>query len=455
MVRQIHFHVLPTFTIIIAQLIRRRCLLLDRSSSPAKLKSVMPDVAGTSYYTPFWAGIENNWFRDPAIEAVWKPEYDKLVEQLVEKHAPYIYPFAHEILSEVDRESGTSFARANQNHDYFILTRAYQLPQTRQKWLDAIEREKTHVFVCPVCATQIYALHLHPNLIREHGTNPPWCRTCNDVSKRFGRRWDDEIKGRLGKLVRHADDLRACDICFASFKFPKDDFKFGSFGGRIADLVYPNLFARICPNCFEEAFRDHSRGSTQRHLDDLYQLFILIGKVPTQDFESLYYIFKEKDHILELTCLLRKMRKPWGYADEFGSYFAALIKAGVLPEGSRKMTIGTMTLSKDGHLCFSLPEKEIDDFLHVEGIAHEKEVYYPGSALRADWEVFGGRVRTFIEYFGLMNNQDYARKAKEKTQIALTSGIELIALFPNSDWKVRILNWKSESATIAQDRPGV
>jgi len=32
----------------------------------------MNAVAGRSFYTPFWAGIENNWYRNLAIDAVWK-----------------------------------------------------------------------------------------------------------------------------------------------------------------------------------------------------------------------------------------------------------------------------------------------------------------------------------------------------------------------------------------------
>jgi len=69
---------------------------------------MMDEITGRSFYTPFWAGIETNWYKNAAIDAVWKPRYDRLVEELVKNRAPYIYPFAREILLVVDEENGTS-----------------------------------------------------------------------------------------------------------------------------------------------------------------------------------------------------------------------------------------------------------------------------------------------------------------------------------------------------------
>lgn len=242
--------------------------------------------------------------------------------------------------------------------------------------------------------------------------------------------------------MTHLGEARPCDICGTSFSLAEHIFTYYSFGSKAVDLLYPNLFANICSDCFAKAFVDYKGGSPRERLTALYELFLLVEKVPTQDFENLFYLYRDKESIVKLVSLLQRMRTPSGYADEFGSFFAALVKSGVLPEGSKKMVIGTMTLSKDGHLCLSLPEKEIDDFLLTEGIAHDKEVSYPGCAFRADWELFGSNARTFVEYFGLMSNPDYAAKAKVKTEIALAAGIELIAMLPGTDWKAVILNWK-------------
>lgn len=94
-----------------------------------------------------------------------------------------------------------------------------------------------------------------------------------------------------------------------------------------------------------------------------------------------------------------------------------------------------MVSAKDGHLCLSIEEKEIDDFLYTHNIRHEKEIYYPDSSMRADWEIFDYSKRVFIEYFGLMNNKDYAEKVKNKAFIAARWDIELIELYPSNEWR--------------------
>ncbi|MGO9246565.1 MAG: hypothetical protein ACLP0A_02890 [Verrucomicrobiia bacterium] len=244
--------------------------------------------------------------------------------------------------------------------------------------------------------------------------------------------------------MAHVKGARVCDICATSFTLEQHIFTYHTFGGKFVDLLYPNLFANVCAVCFEKAFNDYRGGSPQERLTALYDLFLLIGKVPTKDFDNLFYLFRDKGSLVRLVTVLQRMRTPSGYSAEFGTFFAALVRAGVLPEGSKKMVIGTMTLSKDGHLCLSLPEKEIDDFLFLEGIPHSKEVHYPDSPLRTDWELFGATARTFVEYFGLMTNPDYAARANEKIEIASAKGIDLIALFPDTDWKEKLLNWKKD-----------
>ncbi len=405
-----------------------------------------------SFYTPFWAGIENDWYRNPEIDAVWKPDYDKLVEQLVIKYAPYIYPFAKEVLSVIDQENQTSFAAQRNNNAYYVLTRAHQMARTRELWLDAVEREKNRIYVCPVCKSETQALRIHPDIIREYGTNPPWCRTCNYVVRRYTKFWGDDTKRKLGDVMSRLSVPRNCDICTQSFSLEEDVFTYDSFGGKAVDLLYPNLFANICPVCFKKAFDDYKSGTRADQLRNLYQLFLLIGKIPTRDFGSLFFLFRERQPIVKLVSLLHEIRTPEGYEKEFGSLFAALVKAGVLPEGSKKMVIGTMVLAKDGHLCLSMVEKQIDDFLFESGIKHDKEVHYPSCDYRTDWELFGGNTRTFVEYFGLMSNFDYATKAALKQVMAAEAKINLIALYPETAWKEVLLRWTemSEQKSVRQ-----
>jgi len=111
----------------------------------------------------------------------------------------------------------------------------------------------------------------------------------------------------------------------------------------------------------------------------------------------------------------------------FGTWLQALIDARILEDDVRRTSRGIQCIAKDGHVCLSIGEKTIDDFLYTNGIVHKKEPYYPEGKYRADFEVNG----VFIEYFGLTGNSDYDTKTKLKQRLCKKYGIELISLFPN------------------------
>lgn len=117
---------------------------------------------------------------------------------------------------------------------------------------------------------------------------------------------------------------------------------------------------------------------------------------------------------------------------ECGSWLEALTLAGIL-EGTRATPRGTMCLAKDGHLCRSIGEKTIDDWLYDRGIEHEVEPrwplhseYNPNGLKRADWKV--GEI--FIEYAGLMGDDAYEKRLLGKQRLAESFDIELIILKP-------------------------
>ncbi|MFD4861016.1 hypothetical protein [Streptomyces atratus] len=104
--------------------------------------------------------------------------------------------------------------------------------------------------------------------------------------------------------------------------------------------------------------------------------------------------------------------------------------AGLLTDGVRT-SMGTATTAADGHLCRSLFERHVDDFLHHWGVAHEPEPAYPRhqelntTGLRADWRLADG---TFVEALGLMAKEAYAAKVARKRELARNHGLRLVTV---------------------------
>jgi len=119
---------------------------------------------------------------------------------------------------------------------------------------------------------------------------------------------------------------------------------------------------------------------------------------------------------------------------KFGSWFKALAETGALPNGVLTTARGIRCLAQDGHTCHSLDEQRIDDWLTTHHLDHEREPIYPShpslnpkGKRRADWKVQD----TFIEYFGLIGDQDYEKKMDEKIFLAQQFKINLIAVYPS------------------------
>jgi hypothetical protein len=397
-----------------------------------------------SYYGPAFANIQSGWYMNTSdpnyaadrnlIKAVWDSSCDEIIRKYVSLYGTFFTAFDEDILVEVERATGTTLKDHVRYYMYFFATRAWEMEDTKRQWLLSHREMACRSYRCTTCESTNHLEEAHPELIRRHGVDLRVCRTCDYVLRRYDGLGQDVLQ-HAPSLMRSLAETRLCELCRHSFDLQGHTFTYASSGSKFVDLLYPNLFARVCPRCFEGAFRDYRRGGRQTHLAHLYELFLLTGRVPTQDFDSLFYSCRDHDSILRLIELLKRTRTPWGYAEEFGSFFAALVASGILPEGSKKMMIGTMVLAKDGHVCLSIPEKEVDDFLCDHNVAHDKEVRYPDCNFRCDWEVFAGRDRrVFIEYFGLMGNPDYARRAHEKIALAGSVGIELVALYPDTDW---------------------
>ena len=118
----------------------------------------------------------------------------------------------------------------------------------------------------------------------------------------------------------------------------------------------------------------------------------------------------------------------------YGSWFEGLAHSGCLPDGVLVGPRGYKCLARDGHVCRSLDEQYIDNWLFEHGVAHECEPRYPrhealnSTGLIADWKV--GDV--YIEYFGLVGETAYNAKMVRKQLLAEALGLRLVSILPSN-----------------------
>lgn len=121
-------------------------------------------------------------------------------------------------------------------------------------------------------------------------------------------------------------------------------------------------------------------------------------------------------------------REMWGIYQParkyFGTWNNAIIVAGFKPN---PIMFSDKCVAQDGHICDSVAEKVIDDYLYKKGIAHERNTCYPKGEYTFDFRI--GSI--FVEYFGLAgehNRYDELRKIKQR--IARKFNLHLIKIYP-------------------------
>ncbi len=117
----------------------------------------------------------------------------------------------------------------------------------------------------------------------------------------------------------------------------------------------------------------------------------------------------------------------------FGSWNKAIEAAGFIPNRSHDNRMYKRVNAKaiDGHLCDSVSELLIDNWLHKNNILHERDAYYPTTHHKADWKIFSKNKEVFVEYFGLANDSPrYDRSIKEKETLCKKNNIYLIGIYP-------------------------
>lgn len=123
----------------------------------------------------------------------------------------------------------------------------------------------------------------------------------------------------------------------------------------------------------------------------------------------------------------REFYSHWqAYRRVFGNWNGAIIEAGYMPNSER---FTRKVIANDGHVCDSLAEKIIDDWLHRRKISHICHIYYPGqNKFRTDFFV---KNKYWVEFLGLHNQlESYDRVYQKKLEVARKNGIKIIELYP-------------------------
>lgn len=94
---------------------------------------------------------------------------------------------------------------------------------------------------------------------------------------------------------------------------------------------------------------------------------------------------------------------------EFGYTNTAKIAAGF---EATTVSMKKQWKAKDGHLCDSKAEMELDNWLHENGFSHEIHKMYPNSRMVSDFYVNN----IYIEYAGLTNSWKHSNKYNEKIE---------------------------------------
>lgn len=116
------------------------------------------------------------------------------------------------------------------------------------------------------------------------------------------------------------------------------------------------------------------------------------------------------------------------YRKRFGSWNNAIMRAGLDPNSH---LYAQRCTAADGHICDSLGEKIVDDWLSKQKIGHTKNVPYPGkNRLTAD---FGLADNVLIEFFGLAGagNKRYEQSFQRKKKIIERQRLRVVELYPN------------------------
>jgi len=205
------------------------------------------------------------------------------------------------------------------------------------------------------------------------------------------------------EITTHNYCSRICAAITNNRKFPKRGPGFRLC--KICSIKFTGQNSYCSQICFKKSKQRHK---PEDLIESVKKLAKALGRIPAKREEP-------------------KLADACEYA--FGSWNNAITAAGFTPNRSHdhRMYKRVRTKAKDGHLCDSISEAIIDNWLADHKIKHERDAAYPDSNHKADWAVN----KAFIEYFGLAKDSPrYDRDIKTKKELCARHGIKLFSVFP-------------------------
>ncbi|MDP2671937.1 MAG: hypothetical protein Q8O68_00315 [Candidatus Daviesbacteria bacterium] len=190
---------------------------------------------------------------------------------------------------------------------------------------------------------------------------------------------------------------RSCTAIVNNFKFPK----------RVAVVrkccFCNNEFVKGKKYCSVQCKSNALTISREKVIEIIKEFYKKYGRIPVK--REMWGIYKPA----------RKYFETWNNAIE---------AAGFDPN---PVMFANHHLANDGHICDSLAEKLIDDYLFEKDISHERNIPYPEGTYTADFKI-GNKL---IEYFGLAGeHRRYDELRIIKQRIVKRLKLELIEIYP-------------------------
>ena len=260
-------------------------------------------------------------------------------------------------------------------------------------------------------------------------------------AKKFN--WNQYCSKKCLSEDRTKKQVLSCENCGKEFmrkpsKISRHNYCSRSCAAKVNNKKHPKRKAELktCIKCGKQ-FRK-STGNKK------YCSVVCRRKAERYTPEETLKIIKNTAQKLERIPAKRELREIDSACKRFfGSWNNAIIAAGFKPNRShsQRMYKRTNTVALDGHLCDSVSEALIDNWLTKNNISHKRDVSYPDTNHKADWEVSVGRQKIFVEYFGLVNDSPrYDRAIRKKKNLCRKHKLKLIEIYPQDIYPKEHLN---------------